>query len=244
MASAFGPDTWLSRNGSTPQLAIKMRTRLLCYGWRASATALPVVLITVRSPTGSGSAKSDGRLCLDCIFEDSNTVILLGREIRVGKMPYGWDVRPGLVYNFAASEKCRWCVKRLPLCRRAPPPRIKARRVLATWCGSHCFVLTDRLSTFVDIILKKALCQRAIFLMQALARHYGHVQAAVVPRSRVSASSYITLLHVGSSFSFFGSLTVLFSGGAGLRHVCIFQVMRTLEPCSSQIVHPSLHNLG
>ena len=136
-------------------------------------------------------------------------------------MPYWRDVRPGSVYN-SASAGCRWCGKRLPL-RRVPHPRIKARRVLETRSVPPLCVHRP----LVNIVLKEAFCQRAIFPMQVLARHYGPVQAAVVPRSRVSVSAHITFLHVGNSFSFSGSVddSLFFSGGASLRHACIFQVM-------------------
>ena len=39
-------------------------TRLLCYGCRATATALPVVFVTVLLLTASGSARSDGSRAL------------------------------------------------------------------------------------------------------------------------------------------------------------------------------------
>ena len=68
--TAGGSDTVAERQtdptlwyGSTSHLGtVAKRTRLLCHGWRASATALPVVFVTVLLPTGSGSARSDG-LC-------------------------------------------------------------------------------------------------------------------------------------------------------------------------------------
>ena len=50
---------------STSQLGtVTKRTRLLCYGCRATATALPVVFVIVLLPTGSGSARSDGSRAL------------------------------------------------------------------------------------------------------------------------------------------------------------------------------------
>ena len=42
---------------SHPGTVVK-RMRLLCYGCRATATALPVVFVTVLLPTGSGSARA------------------------------------------------------------------------------------------------------------------------------------------------------------------------------------------
>ena len=48
--------------GTAPRHIWLNRARLLCYGCRATATALPVVFVTVLLPTGSGSARSDG-LC-------------------------------------------------------------------------------------------------------------------------------------------------------------------------------------
>ena len=57
------PPRCLPWYGSTTHLGtVVKRTRLLCYGCRATATALPVVFVTVLLPTGSRSARSDG-LC-------------------------------------------------------------------------------------------------------------------------------------------------------------------------------------
>ena len=56
---------------------------MLCQGWRASATALPVVFVTVLLPTGSGSARSDGTCDLSRHFstspeaEDSKVIVLV-----------------------------------------------------------------------------------------------------------------------------------------------------------------------
>ena len=62
-AYVFSPATLSTLARSTTHLGtVVKRTRLLCYGCRATATALPVVFVTVLLPTGSGSARSDG-LC-------------------------------------------------------------------------------------------------------------------------------------------------------------------------------------
>ena len=51
--------------GSTSHLdTVAKRTRWLCYGCRATATALPLVFVTVLLQTGSGSARSDGSRAL------------------------------------------------------------------------------------------------------------------------------------------------------------------------------------
>ena len=60
-AYVFIPPRCLPWYGSTTHLGtVVKRTRLLCYGCRATATALPGVFVTVLLPTGSGSARSDG----------------------------------------------------------------------------------------------------------------------------------------------------------------------------------------
>ena len=51
--------------GSTSHLGtVAKRTRWLCYGCRATATALPLVFVSVLLPTGSGNGRSDGSRAL------------------------------------------------------------------------------------------------------------------------------------------------------------------------------------
>ena len=75
------PPRCLPWYGSTTHLGtVVKRTRLLCYGCRATATALPVVFVTVLLPTGSGSARSDG-LCALTTNHPYGPSLVVGRYL-------------------------------------------------------------------------------------------------------------------------------------------------------------------
>ena len=97
------PPRCLAWYGSTTHLgAVVKRTRLLCYGCRATATALPVVFVTVLLPTGSGSARSDGLCALTT------------------NHPYGPSLVVGSYLVWDATRRELWETALLSTTRRLP----------------------------------------------------------------------------------------------------------------------------
>ena len=97
------PPRCLPWYGSTTHLGtVVKRTRLLCYGCRATATALPVVFVTVLLPTGSGSARSDGLCALTT------------------NHPYGPSLVVGSYLVWDATRRELWETALLSTTRRLP----------------------------------------------------------------------------------------------------------------------------
>ena len=97
------PPRCLPWYGSTTHLGtVVQRTRLLCYGCRATATALPVVFVTVLLPTGSGSARSDGLCALTT------------------NHPYGPSLVVGSYLVWDATRRELWETALLSTTRRLP----------------------------------------------------------------------------------------------------------------------------
>ena len=97
------PPRCLPWYGSTTHLGtVVKRPRLLCYGCRATATALPVVFVTVLLPTGSGSARSDGL----CVLTTNH--------------PYGPSLVVGSYLVWDATRRELWETALLSTTRRLP----------------------------------------------------------------------------------------------------------------------------
>ena len=98
------PPRCLTWYGSTTHLGtVVKRTRLLCYGCRATATALPCVFVTVLlRRTGSGSARSDGLSALTT------------------NHPYGPSLVVGSYLVWDATRRELWETALLSTTRRLP----------------------------------------------------------------------------------------------------------------------------
>ena len=92
------------------------------------------------------------------------------------------------------------------LYRRAPPPRIKARRILGPRGGSHRFVTPNACRHRPQRGVSPVRYSRAA----VQAKHYSSAQAAVVRRSRASFRSLIPFLRVSFHFPSLGRQTGLF----------------------------------